>query len=147
VFGCIVEGEGCVFWSLSEAAVEVGETILKPWVVLREGVHAKGDELAGEEFGERRGDGFEEGAVGDEVDVGVDCVANAGENGAGADDVVAIETGGLCELQPFFDAACAGVAVMVDDSFAPCAAEGDVLGFREDDGVFDGDAALVVITI
>ena len=61
---------------------------------------------------------------------------------------VAIETRGLRELNPFFDAAGArAVAIVIDDALAPGAAEGRIVAAREDDGVLDGNDALVVVAI
>jgi len=58
------------------------------------------------------------------------------------------QTGGFDEAQPFFNAAgsCA-VAIVIEDAFAPCETEGGIFAAREDGGVFDGDAALIVVAI
>ena len=64
------------------------------------------------------------------------------------DGLFAREAGGFDEAEPLFDAAGFGaVAVVIDDAFAPGEAEGGIFGAREDGGVFDGDAALVVVAI
>ena len=39
------------------------------------------------------------------------------------------------------------VAIVIDDAFAPGAAEIGIFGARQDGGVFDRDAALIVVAI
>ena len=61
------EGEFGVFGSLRQAAGEIVETAGEPGIVLAQAVHAQRDEFVGEKFGERRSNGFEVRARGDEV--------------------------------------------------------------------------------
>ena len=64
------------------------------------------------------------------------------------DGLLAGKAGGFDEVQPFFDAAGFGaVAVVIEDALAPGEAEGGIFGAREDCGVFNGDAALVVVAV
>src|SRR5216684_977102 len=85
---------------------------------------------------------------GDKVHVGLNGVSRGGKNAIALKRLFAGETAGFDEAQPFFNASgsCA-VAIVIEDTFAPCEAEGGIFAAREDRGVFDGDAALIVVTI
>ena len=100
------------------------------------------------QFGERRGDGFEVRARGDEVDVSLHGVARGGKNAVALQGLFARKPGGFDQPQPLLDAAgsCA-VAIVIEDALAPRQAKGRIFAAREDRGVFDGDAALIVVAI
>ena len=52
------------------------------------------------------------------------------------------------QLNPFFDSAGArSVAIVVDDALAPRAPKRRIFAAREDDGILDGNNALVVIAV
>ena len=85
---------------------------------------------------------------GDEIDVSLHGESSGGKDAVALDGLLAREAGGFDKLEPFFDAAgMRGVAVVVDDAFAPSHAEGGIFAARENGGIFDGDAALIVIAI
>jgi hypothetical protein len=50
-------------------------------------------------------------------------------------------------LQPLLDAANTGVAVVIDDSLSPCPTKANIIGLGQDNGVFDGNRALIVVAI
>ncbi len=142
------EGEVGVFGGLGHAAGEIVEAAGEPRVVLAQAIDAQRDQFFRKHFGEGRGDGFGVRFRGDEIDVGLDGVARGGEDAFAADGLIAGEAGGFDEAQPLFDAAGFGaVAVVIEDALAPGEAEGGIFGARENRGVFDGDAALVVVAI
>ena len=81
----VVNGDGEGFLrvarGLGEAAAEVVEAPgLDPGVVLLEGFEAARHEIGSEELGERRGDGDLPGLDADEMEVGIDGEADAGED-------------------------------------------------------------------
>src|SRR6266403_2961875 len=137
-----------VFGGLREAAGEIVEAAGEPRVVFAKAVHAKRDEFFREEFRQRGSYRFEVRTCGDKVHVGLNGVSRGGKNAIARECLFTGQTGGFDEAQPFFNAAgsCA-VAVVIEDAFAPCETEGGIFAAREDDGVFDGDAALIVVAI
>ena len=142
------EREVGVFGGLRQAAGEIVEAAGEPWVVLAQAIDAQRDQFFRKQFGERRGDGFGVRFRGDEIDVGLDGVARGGEDAVAIESLFAREASGFDEPQPLFDAAgFRAVAIVIDDAFAPGQAEGGIFAAREDGGVFDGDAALVVVAI
>src|SRR6185369_4970550 len=142
------QGEVGVFGSLREAASEVVEAAGKPGVVLAQAIDAQSDQFFREHFGEGRSYSFEVRARGDEVDVSLNGETRGGEDAVALQGLLAREARGFDESQPFLNAAgfCA-IAVVVEDAFAPSEPEGGIFAAGEDSGVFDGDAALVVIAI
>ena len=85
---------------------------------------------------------------GDKVHVSLNGIARRGKNSIACKCLFARQTGGFNEAQPFFNAArfCA-VTIVIEDAFAPRQAKGGIFAACEDGGVFNGDAALVVVAI
>src|SRR6266446_6559973 len=137
-----------VFGRLREAAGEVVEAAGEPRVVFAKPVHAKRDEFFREEFCQGGSYRFEVRTGGDKVHIGLNGVTRGGKDAIACKRLFARQTGGFDEAQPFFNAAgsCA-VAIVIEDAFAPCETEGGIFAAREDGGVFDGDAALIVVAI
>jgi len=87
-------------------------------------------------------------ACGDEIDVGLNGETRGGKNAVAAKSVIAREASGFDEAQPLLDAAGLGaVAIVIQDAFAPGETKREIFAAREDGRVFDGDAALIVVTI
>src|SRR5260370_11706528 len=142
------QGELGVLRSLRQAAGEIVQTSGEPWVVLAHAVHAESDELAREEFGQGRGNGFEVRARGCEIDVGLDCKTRGGKNAVTAERGLARQARSFHETQPLFYAArLSVVAIVIENALAPGEAKRGVFAARENGRVFDGDAALIVVTI
>lgn len=99
------ESELRVFRGLRETRVEIVEAGREPGVVLAKAVHAQGDELVGKQLGQGRGDGFEVGASGDKLNVGVHGIAGGGKDAFAANGLKTRKAGGFDEFEPFFDAA------------------------------------------
>src|SRR5260370_25638415 len=116
--------------------------------MLAHAMHAKSDEFVGEEFGQGRSDGFKVGASRYEGDVGLDRETRRGKNAIAAECMFARQAGGFHETQPLFDAAGLGaIAIVIEDALTPGEAESGVFTARENRVVFDGYAALLVVTI
>ncbi len=83
-----------------------------------------------------------------EIDIGLNGETRGGKNALAAERVLAREAGGFDEAQPLLDAAGLGaVAIVIQDAFAPGETKRGIFAAREDGRVFDGDAALIVVTI
>src|SRR5271156_3748199 len=84
------------------------------------------------------------------MDVGIYRVTRGGQNAFALQRLLAFQAGGFYQAQPFFYAAgfCwVAIAIVIDDAFAPGAAEIGVFAAGQDGGIFDGDAALIVVAI
>src|SRR5260370_25826514 len=142
------EREFGVVGSLRETAGKIIQASGEPGIVLAHAVHAQSDEFAGEEFGERRSDGFEVRASGYEVNVGLYGETRGGKNAVAAERVLAREAGSFDEPQPFFNAAGRrAVPIVIEDALAPGQAGAGIFAAREDGRIFDGYVALVGVTI
>src|SRR5260221_4273843 len=87
-------------------------------------------------------------ARGNEIDVGLNGETRCGKNAVAAKSVIAQEASGFDGAQPLINAAGLGaVAIMIEDALAPGKAKKGVFAARENGRVFDGDAALIVVTI
>src|SRR5262249_8825434 len=74
--------------------------------------------------------------------------AHARQHRAAGGHLLAVEPDALGQAQPQLEPALAGgLAVVVADALDPHAAEGRILGLRQDDGVLDGHARLVVVAV
>ena len=150
VFDYPGQSEVGVFGRLGEASAEIVEAGREPRVELAELFNAESDEAFGEKFGEGGSYGFDVGACGNEIDVSVDGVARSRENAFAAHGIDAGEAGGFDEFEPLFDTARAGVwaiAVVIDQTLAPCGAEGVVVAAGKKRGVFARDVGLVVVAV
>ena len=110
--------------------------------------HAPGHEIGREELGQRGGHGLDEAALAHELDVGVAGEAHAGQDGAAARHVLAVEadTGG--QAQPQLEPALARLgAVVIVDPADPHPAERRIVRLRHDDRVLDGNPRLVVVAV
>src|SRR5712692_8659232 len=55
---------------------------------------------------------------------------------------------GFDQAQPFFDAArLRAIAIVIENAFAPRLTEGGIFAARENRGILDGNAALVVVAV
>ena len=110
--------------------------------------HAQRDEVAGEQLGERRSDGFQQSAGAHDVEVFIDGEARRGKDSGSGANLIGAKPGRFRESEPALDAAIAGgVSVMIDDALAPGAAKGGIGAAGEDDGILDGDDALVIVAV
>src|SRR5215472_7966451 len=116
--------------------------------MLPQAIHAQGDEIAGKQFGQRRCNCLEQGAIPDQIEVGVHGIANPRQNLISAHHALALEARRLRQANPAFDSALVrGVTVMVHNALTPGAAEFRILAAREDDRIFDRNPALIVVAI
>src|SRR5271168_3623945 len=84
------------------------------------------------------------------MDVGVHGVTRRGQNAFALLRLLAFQACGFYQAQPFFYAAGlrgVAIAIVIDNSFAPGAAEIGVFAAGEDGGILNRDAALIVVAI
>src|SRR5580692_10046028 len=87
-------------------------------------------------------------ARGDEIDVSMNRVARCGENSFALERLIARKAGGFDQPQPLFDAAwLQAITVMIENAFAPGQPEGGIFAARENGGILNRNAALVVVAI
>src|SRR5215471_309800 len=97
------ESELGIFGRLGEACGEIVEARGEPRIELAEFFHTEGDKAPGEKFGERRSNGFDVGAGGNELYVGVYGVAGSREDAVAVNGAHAGQTCGFYELEPLFN--------------------------------------------
>src|SRR3979490_353182 len=142
------EREIRVFGRLGKAACKIVEAAGEPGIVLAESIDAQGNELAREEFSEGRGNRFRKRARGNKVDVRLHGIARGGQDAMAADGFLGRKTRGFNQAKPLLDAPGArAVTIVIDDAFAPSAAEVRIFRSREEGRVFNRDSALVIIAI
>src|SRR5580704_3918164 len=84
------------------------------------------------------------------MDIGVHGETRGWQDAFAIQRLLAFQAGGFHQTQPFFYAAgfCGvAIAVVIDDSFAPGAAEIGIFATRENGRIFNRDAALIVVAI
>src|SRR5260370_28689347 len=87
-------------------------------------------------------------ACGDEIHVGLHGKACRRQNALFTKRLAAREASRFNEPKPLFDATgLRAVAVVIEDTFAPGQTERGIFAARQDGGVFDRDAALVVVAV
>src|SRR5277367_2903929 len=85
---------------------------------------------------------------GDKVDVSLNGEACCGKNSFALKRLIARKAGSFDEPQPLLDAARShAVAIMIEDALAPRESESGIFAARENGGIFNRNAALVVVTI
>ncbi len=110
--------------------------------------HAQRNQVAGEQLGQRRGYRFQQGAAAHDVQVFIDGEARGRKDAGAGANLVGAQPGCFGEFKPALDSPVAGgVSVVIDDALAPSAAKGRIESAREDDRVFDGDDALVIVAV
>src|SRR5262249_53637480 len=83
-----------------------------------------------------------------ELHVAVAREPHAGQDGTAARDFFAVEPDAVGQAQPQLEPALSGrIAVVIADAPDPHAPERRVLALRQDDGVLDGHARLVVVAV
>jgi hypothetical protein len=83
-----------------------------------------------------------------EINVCLNGESSGRKNAIAAEGVFARKAGGFHETQPLLDAAGLGaITIVIEDALAPGETKRWVVATRENCGVFDGDAALIVVTI
>ena len=86
--------------------------------------------------------------LGDQRQIRIHRVADGGKHAAFGNHQIARDAGGFGQLDPLFDAAGrARLAIVIDDAFAPGAAELRRIAASQDQSVFDGDGLLIVVAV
>src|SRR5258706_5608949 len=144
----VVHRELRILWSLIESGLEVIQPSCQPRVMLAQFFHAQGNQLGRKQFCQGGGDRFQQSPAANNIQVFIDCETSCGKNAVAGADLCRIKTSRLRQFYPALDAALAGgVSVVVDHAFAPRSAEDRVRAAREDDRIFDGDDALIVVAV
>src|SRR5262245_11929054 len=91
---------------------------------------------------------FEQRLVAHEVHVGLDREPRGGQQPRKRDDIVAVESDPVRQLEPARDAAVAlAFAVMVDEAAAPFPPQRRIVAARDQAGIFDRDHRLVIVAV
>jgi hypothetical protein len=148
IVGHELKGEFSVLGSLIEPGFEIIQPTGQPRIVPAQSIHSQGNQIAREKLGQRRGYGFEQRPVFHQIDISIDGVAHPGKHFFTTHNLLTWQTQSLGQTDPAFDSALGViVAVVIENSFAPSPAKFRVITAREDDGVLDGDAALIVVAV
>src|SRR5258706_13000989 len=144
----VVHRELRILWSLIESGLEVIQPSCQPRIMLAQFFHAQGNQLGRKQFCQGGGDRFQQSPVANKIQVFIDCETSCGKNAVAGADLCRIKTSRFRQFYPALDAALAGgVAVMIDHTLAPGAAENMVRTARENDGVFGRDDALIGVAV
>ena len=101
-----------------------------------------------EQLGQGRGDGVEQGMLGNKTDVGLDGEFCRGKRAVGGFHVVTVQPDPFGELEPAFDAAVAWLsAIVILDPATPFPTQVGIHHLRDQGGVLPGDGALVTIPV
>ncbi len=149
MFFDVSEGEGDVGRGLGQPRREIGERVAADEIViLQQTFDPLGDDLGREHLGEARGDGFEQRAVADKIDIGVDREAGCRQQPCGRDHIFAIEAEPVGQPQPARDpTGVLAFTVMVDDASAPFPAQRRCRQPGDQIGVLRRNPGLIVIAI
>ena len=134
---------------LGEAALEIGHHVVADEIVVLQ--HA-GDsfpvDVRREQFGQRRGNGFDQRLVADEIHIGLDSENRFGQGAFPRDHIVAVETEAVGENEPALDTAfLLAVAVVVHDAVQPLAPQFAIVATAHERGVLPWHGRLVAVAI
>jgi hypothetical protein len=132
VFGHVLQRKISIDGSLIEPSLEVIQAPGKPGIKLAERAQPQGDEISGEQFRERRPDGFEQRAISYQIKVSVNGIAYARKDLVASDHSFPAQTRGFGQPQPAFDTPFRGdVSVMIENALAPGTTEDRIITARE----------------
>jgi hypothetical protein len=122
MFVNVTDRERRIFGSLCQPSLETIESAGEPGIMLAHTIHAQRDEIAREQLGQRRCHCFQQRTLSHKVQIFVHRVPSRGQHLALTDDALRVQPSCFREFDPAFDTTVLGVlvAVMVDDTLAPC---------------------------